>query len=138
MVEILHNGLLWEFVGEESACNARDRFCSLGWEDPLEKRVKTHSNSLAWKIPWTEKVGSLPSIGFQRVRHNLVTKQLPLTIHFFPISHSVASHWQVEISPGRNVCTKNRQTTNQGFIYSRGWRLICLDLRKWWRQSEQC
>ena len=32
---------------------------SLGWEDPLEKGVETHSNTLAWRIPWTEKPGGL-------------------------------------------------------------------------------
>ena len=43
---------------------------SLGWEDPLEKGMATHSSTLAWKIPWTEKPGRLQSIGSQRVRHN--------------------------------------------------------------------
>ena len=32
---------------------------SLGWEDPLEKGMVTHSNSLAWRIPWTEEPGGL-------------------------------------------------------------------------------
>ena len=31
---------------------------SLGWEDPLEKEMATHSSTLAWKIPWTEKLGA--------------------------------------------------------------------------------
>ena len=44
---------------------------SLGWEDPLEKEMATHSSTLAWKIPWTEKHGRLlQSMGSQRVRHN--------------------------------------------------------------------
>ena len=43
---------------------------SLGREDPLEKEKMTHSGTLAWKIPWTEKPGRLQSIGLQRVRHN--------------------------------------------------------------------
>ena len=47
---------------------------SLGQEDPLEKEMATHSRILAWKIPWTEEPGRLQSIGSQRVRHNLVTK----------------------------------------------------------------
>ena len=38
---------------------------SLGWEDPLEKEIATHSNTLAWKIPWMEEPGGLQSIGFQ-------------------------------------------------------------------------
>ena len=38
---------------------------SLGWEDPLEKEMATHSSTLAWKIPWTEKPGGLQSMGSQ-------------------------------------------------------------------------
>ena len=40
----------------------------LGWEDPLEKGKATHSNILAWEIPWTERSGGLESVGSQRVR----------------------------------------------------------------------
>ena len=40
---------------------------SLGWEDPLEKEMATHSSTLAWKIPWTEEPGRLRSMGWQRV-----------------------------------------------------------------------
>ena len=43
---------------------------SLGWEDPLEKEMATHSNTLAWKIPWTEESGRLQSIELQRVGHD--------------------------------------------------------------------
>ena len=39
---------------------------SLGWEDPLEEEKATHSSILAWKIPWTEEPGRLPSMGSQR------------------------------------------------------------------------
>ena len=41
---------------------------SLGWEDPLEKEVATHSSVLAWEIPWTEEPGGLQSVESQRVR----------------------------------------------------------------------
>ena len=43
---------------------------SLGWEDPLEKGVATHSSILAWRIPWTEEPGGLQFIGSQRAGHN--------------------------------------------------------------------
>ena len=43
---------------------------SLGWEDPLEKEMATHSSILAWRIPWTEEPGGLQSRGSQRVRHD--------------------------------------------------------------------
>ena len=46
---------------------------SLGWEDPLEKEMATHSGTLAWKIPWMEEPGRLQSMGSQRVRHNWAT-----------------------------------------------------------------
>ena len=42
----------------------------LGWEDPLEEGMATHSSVLAWRIPWTEKPGRLPSIGLQRVGYD--------------------------------------------------------------------
>ena len=38
-------------------------FRSLGWEDPLEKEMATHSSTLAWKIPWMEEPGRLQSRG---------------------------------------------------------------------------
>ena len=43
---------------------------SLGWEDPLEKGMVTHSSILAWKIPWTEEPSELQFMGSQRVRHD--------------------------------------------------------------------
>ena len=46
------------------------RVRSPGWEDPLEKEMAAHSSILAWKIPWTLEPGRLPSMRFQRVRHD--------------------------------------------------------------------
>ena len=43
---------------------------SLGWGDPLEKGMATHSSILGWRIPWTEEPDGLQFIGLQRVRHN--------------------------------------------------------------------
>ena len=40
---------------------------SLGWEDPLEEEMATHSSIRAWRIPWTEEPGGLQSIESQRV-----------------------------------------------------------------------
>ena len=42
---------------------------SLGWEDPLEEEMTTHSSILAWRIPWTEGPGGLQSRGSQRDGH---------------------------------------------------------------------
>ena len=46
------------------------RVQSLGWEDPLEQAMATHSSTLAWKIPWKEEPGRLQSMGLQRVGHD--------------------------------------------------------------------
>ena len=43
---------------------------SLGWVDPLEKTMATHSSILAWRIPQTEESGRLQALGLQRVRHD--------------------------------------------------------------------
>ena len=43
---------------------------SLDWEDPLEKRMATHSSILAWRIPWTGEPGGLQSMASQRVGHD--------------------------------------------------------------------
>ena len=40
---------------------------SLGWEDPLEEGIVTHSSIPAWRIPWTEEPGGLQSMGLWRV-----------------------------------------------------------------------
>ena len=39
----------------------------LGWEDPLQEEMATHSSILAWEIPWPEEPGGLQSMGSQRV-----------------------------------------------------------------------
>ena len=43
----------------------------LGQEDPLEKEMEIHSSTLAWKIPWTEELDRLQTMGSQRVGHDL-------------------------------------------------------------------
>ena len=43
---------------------------TLGWGDPLEKEMTTHSGILAWKLPWTEDPGGLQSRGSHKVRHD--------------------------------------------------------------------
>ena len=56
------------------------RVQSLGWEDPLEKEMATHSSTLAWKIPRTEEPGRPQSLGSQRVGHDF-------TFTFFHFLH---------------------------------------------------
>ena len=60
------------------------RVRSLGWEDPLEKEMATHSSTIAWKFPWTEEPGRLQSMGSQRVGHDLAHFQVKyIYIHPF-------------------------------------------------------
>ena len=62
---------------------------SLGQEDPLEKEMATHSSILAWETPWTEKPGTLQSMGSQRVGHYWATN----TIQFFKTFTFVLGWW---------------------------------------------
>ena len=64
-------------VGKNPPANAGDaemQVQSLGWDNPLEKGMATHSRILAWRIPWTEGPGGLQSVGSQRVGQDLATK----------------------------------------------------------------
>ena len=45
----------------------------MGQEDPLEEGVAAHSSILAWRIPWTEEPGGVPSLGLQRAGHDWAT-----------------------------------------------------------------
>ena len=55
---------------KESACSAADWVRSLGWKDPLEMGVSTHSSILAWEVSWAEEPVRLQSLGSQRVGHD--------------------------------------------------------------------
>ena len=46
----------------------------LGWEDPLEEKMATHSSILAWKVPWAEEPGWLQSMGLQRIGYNWMSE----------------------------------------------------------------
>ena len=61
---------------------------SLGWEDPLEKGMATHSSIVAWEIPWTEEPGQLQSMWSQRVGYCWVTNT-----HFWLCLCFFFSHW---------------------------------------------
>ena len=58
---------------------------SLGWEDPLEKEMTTHSSILACEIPWTNEPGGLQSRGSQRVGHDLLTRQQDTSLPAAPL-----------------------------------------------------
>ena len=77
-------GFLGGSDGKESTCNVGDLGVILGWEDPLEEGVATHSSVLAWRIPWTEEPGRLQSMGSQRVRHGRETQHSTVTSEVQP------------------------------------------------------
>ena len=58
---MVRGGHPWWLRGKESACNAAD--LSFGREDPLEKKMGTHSSILTWRILWTEEPGGLQFVG---------------------------------------------------------------------------
>ena len=57
-------------VVKNPPANAGDLCLSLGWEDPPEKEMATHSSVLAWRIPGMGEPGGLPSMGSHRVGHD--------------------------------------------------------------------
>ena len=74
------------FLGAQTVNNLsameETRVQSLGWEDPLEKEIATHSSILTWWIPWREEPGRLQSMGLQRVGHNWATNTFILLLLF--------------------------------------------------------
>ena len=55
------------YDGKESACNAGHWGLTLGWEDPLEKEMATHSSNIAWKIPWMEEAVRYSPWGYKEL-----------------------------------------------------------------------
>ena len=84
---------------------------SLGREDCLEKEMATHSNTLAWKIPWTEEPGGLQSMGLQRVGHHRATSQL---------------HSHIFINQNRNHYNQHIFANKNKFVYSYNIKICAL------------
>ena len=64
----------WDFPGAlKNPPASEGDVQSLGWEDPLEEGMATHSNILAWRIPWTEDPRGLPSMGLKELDTTEVT-----------------------------------------------------------------
>ena len=91
---------------------------SLGWEDPLEKEMETHSSILAQEIPWTEESGRLQSMGLQRVRQDWTAKQ----------QHTSHGLFAPMMEHGRDGCwsTKVSGSHKTVLIVCSGWRT------PWW------
>ena len=91
---------------------------SLGREDPLEE-MATHSNILAWKIPWTEDPGRLQSMGSQRVGHDWVTslhfKENHYLQRFQPIFISILSSSTFHKPSGKILCRQAKDHVSHPF-----------------------
>ena len=75
---------------------------SLGWEDPLEKEMATHSSTLARRIPWTEEPGGLQSMGSQRVGHDRATSLRRKSVN-----------WKTAKKVNQKRGTKSRETEDK-------------------------
>ena len=64
-VHLLKGGFPGDTVVKNLPAKKETWVRSLGWEDPLEKDMATHSSFLAWRIPWLEDLGGLQSMGLQ-------------------------------------------------------------------------
>ena len=74
-----NSGLPWWLSGKKSSCNAGDMGSIPGLGSSPGKEMAAHSSILAWRIPWREEPGGLQSMGLQRVRWDLVSKQQQYT-----------------------------------------------------------
>ena len=82
----------------------------LGWEDPLEVEMATHSSFLAWKIPWTQKPDGLQFFGLQRVHHKWVHTHTHVHVHTH--THTPPQGLVFTSKRVRN-CLKIRQNSGQ-------------------------
>ena len=120
-------------------CEAQVWF--LGWEDPLEKEMATHSSILAWRIPWTEEPGRLQSIGLQRVRDDRATSLLlkkniaHLVIKFIILSF-VNSLYCPYLKMGLALFRASSVLLcGSSLISDHDWTMSCVDFHKgsvWW------
>ena len=63
LLALKEGGLPWQLSSSKNPPAMQETWVQfLGWEDPLEKEMETHSSVLAWEIPWTEEPGGLYSL----------------------------------------------------------------------------
>ena len=88
---------------------------SLGWEDPLEEEIATHSNILAWKIPWTEEPGGLQSIGLESwTQTERLSTHTPICL--FSVSIPLLGR-QLHESKALSICIHSAQSS----AFLNGW-----------------
>ena len=96
LAQVLTQELSWSLVteGKFMEFGSRERFTAGPWEDALEKGMATHSSILAWRIPWTEELGRLQSMGRQRVGHDWATFTFKQGEHM-GLAQKTKTHWRV-------------------------------------------
>ena len=93
----------------------------LGGEDPLEKKMTTHSSILAWRIPWTEQPGGLQSVGLQesdtteRLNHQHIMCIFPVNVY-----HKNNSYCECRVCC-HNWMQQAIEGYNTGWVYPSFW-----------------
>ena len=110
--------MLWASLVAEMVKNLpamqKTRVWSLVQEDPLEKRMATHSSILAWRIPWTEEPGGVQFMSMPRVGHNWATNTFTFNVRFNIMDIFLVSaayklmHMDFYYLNNRNPCESNK------------------------------
>ena len=112
------------------------RVQSLGWEDPLEEGMATHSSILTWRIPWKEEPGGLQSMGSQTVKQNRATRHSTCA----DVSVQLASDVLGEESWSRSVVSDSDALPSEPPGKSQGcsWSTILNSLIPWFPGHQTC
>ena len=120
-------GFLCGSDGKESACNARNLGSIPRSGRSLEKGMATHCSILAWRIPWTEEPGRLPSMGLQRIGHDWVTNTFTFTYvlehalcRFVLLCFALSSQFESKLPEGTelvNFVTEFSPFLSVGILY---------------------
>ena len=115
-IPVTFKGRIYLFQASLVAQMQETQVQSLNWEEPLEKRLATHSSILVWRIPWTEEPGRLQSMGLQRVRCHWATHT-----SFGSFHSSVHSSPLLDLYQAESRCTLNDYVVN---YWMNEWRYV--------------
>ena len=126
-----HTGFPNGLVGKETICSAGD--VDLGWEDPLQEEMATHSHILAWRMPLTEEPGGLQFKGSQRAGRRWATEHTTILSYNCTPLPKVPFHKQVDIHPSslsqESFSLRSIFWTVQNFILLYSINFIALTLK---------
>ena len=101
-------------MAKESACSAAEPCSIPGLRRSPREGKATHSSILAWRIPWTEEPGRLPSMGSERVGHDCATNTFTFTLNPVWCPYKTWGIWTERHSRGRRSCWDKTATWEQG------------------------